>query len=251
MRLREFLFGTALMSLALVTTKASAPAVPGDECRPDFADNTPSIVEARATVSPPSAPSALISQDKVLGSAYYDTLTILSSANACSDFFGGPESVNIFNQLVSRIRKSVLSVDIGVRMSGPTTNVHDSRTNKKYRIFDKVFLNSNGPFYRKKTALWETTVPKVGTFEPNTKEARVLILLHELGHVMKGSDGHWLLPDDGKDLGLSRANSYKIEDVCEDEINKLGKVATMKDLGKYKEPVKQPLPSVTSEGTKP
>lgn len=251
MRLREFLFGTALMSLALVTTKASAPAVPGDECRPDFADDTPSIVEARTSVSPPSAPSPLISQDKVLGSAYYDTLTILSSANACSDFFGGPESVDIFNQLVRRIQKSVLSVDIGIRMSGPTTNIHDFRTNKKYRIFDKVSLNSNGPFYRKKTALWETTVPKVGNFEPNTKEARVLILLHELGHVMKGSDGHWLLPDDGKDVGLSRANSYKIEDVCEDEINKLGKVATMKDLGKYKEPDKQPIPLPTSEGTKP
>lgn len=238
MRLREFLFGTALMSLALVTTKASAPAIPGDECRPDFADDIPSIVEARTSVSPPSAPSPLISQDKVLGSAYYDTLTILSSANACSDFFGGRESVDIFNQLVSRIRKSVLSADIGIRMSGPTTNIYDARTNKKYRVFDKVFLNSNGPFYRKKTALWETTVPKVGTFEPNTKESRVLILLHELGHVVKGSDGHWLLPDDGKDVELSRGNSYKIENVCEDEINKLGKIATMKDLGKYKEPDK-------------
>jgi hypothetical protein len=114
-----------------------------------------------------------------------------------------------------------------------------------------VSLNSYGPFYRKKTAVWETTVPKVGNFEPNTKEARVLILLHELAHVMKGSDGHWLLPDDGKDVGLSRANSYKIEDVCEDEIKSLGKVATMKDLGKFKEPDKQAVPPTTSEGTKP
>ncbi len=67
---------------------------------------------------------------------------------------------------------------------------------------------------------------------------------------MKGSDGHWLLPDDGKDEGLSRANSYKIEDVCEDEINSLGKVITTKDLGKYKDPDQQSVPS-TSEGTQP
>lgn len=249
MRLREFLFGTALMSLALVTTRASAPA-PADECRPEFADDTRSVAEARPSVSP-SAPSPLISEDKVLGSAYYDTLTILSSDNSCSDFFGGPEAVDIFNQLISKIQKSVLLVGIGMRMSGPTTNIHDFRTNKKYRIFDKVSLNSNGPFYRRKTALWETTVPKVGTFEPNTKEARVLILLHELGHLLKGSDGRWLLPDDGKDEGLSRANSYKIEDVCQDEIASLGKDVTIKDLGKYKKPNQQPIPFTTNEGTQP
>ena len=222
MRLREFLFGTALMSIALVTTIAAAPTVLGDDCRPDFPDDVRSVVEARTSESPPSAPSPLISQDKVLGSAYYDTVSILSSNNPCSDFFGGPASVDIFNELVSKIRKDVLSVGIGMRMSGRTTNIHNARTKKHYRIFDKVSLNSRGPFYRRKAGLWEPTVPRVGTFEPNTKEARVLMLLHELGHVMKGSDGHWLLPDDGKDEGLSRANSYKIEDVCDDQIHKPG-----------------------------
>jgi hypothetical protein len=241
MRLREFLFGTALMSIALVTTKASAPTVLGDECRPDFADDARSTVEARTSAPPPSPPSPLISQDKVLGSAYYDTLSILRSNNPCSDFFGGPDSVDIFNQLVSKIRKDVLSVKIGIRMSGSTTNIHDARTQKHYRIFDRVSVNSNGPFYRKNVAVWEPTVPNVGTFQPNTKQARVLMLLHELGHVMKGSDGHWLLPNDGKDEGLSRANSYKIENVCESEINNLGKVITTKDLGKYRDPDQQPV----------
>lgn len=251
MRLREFLFGTALMSIALVTTKASAPTVLSDECIPDFAGEARSVGEASTSVTSPSAPSPLISQDKVLGSAYYDTLSILRSNNACSDFFGGPASVDIFNQLVSRIRKDALSVGIGMRMSGSTTNIHDARTKKNYRIFDKVSLNSNGPFYRKKAAAWEPTVPKVGTFQPNTKEARVLILLHELGHVMKGSDGQWLLPNDGKDEELSRANSYKVEVVCEDEIKSLGKVTTMKDLGKFKNSDPQTDPFSMSEGTKP
>lgn len=251
MRLREFLFGTALMSIALVTTKAAPPTVLGDYCIPGFVSDTRSIVEPTASASPPSAPSPLISQDKALGSAYYDTVSILSSKNPCSDFFGGSDSVEIFNELVSKIRKDALSVGVGMRMSGLTTNVHDARTKKNYRLFEKVSLNSRGPFYRRKATLWEPTVPRVGRFEPNTKEARVLMLLHELGHVIEGSDGRWLLPDDGKNEGLSRANSSKVEDVCDDQIRRLGKVSNMKDLGKYKEPDQQPVTLSTSENTQP
>jgi hypothetical protein len=251
MRLRDFLFGTALMSIALVTTKASAPTVPGEECRPSLADDPRTIVEAKTSAPSPSVPSPLIAQDKVLGSAYYDTLSILNSNNPCSDFFGGPDVVEIFNELVSRIRKDVFAVGVGMRMSGAVTTIHDARTKKNYRLFQKVSLNSRGPFYRKKSALWEPTVPRVGTFEPDTKEARVLILLHELGHVTKGSDGQWLLPNDGQDEGLSRANSYKIEEVCEKEIHGLSKVITTKDLGKYRDRDRQAVPSSTTEDTQP
>jgi hypothetical protein len=251
MRLRECLLGTPLMSIALITTIAGAPTVVGDHCRPDFADDTRRSVEAKTSESPPAAPSPLISQDKVLGSAYYDTVSILGSNNPCSDFFGGPASVEIFNELVSKIRKDALAAGIGMRMSGLTTNIHNARTNIKYRIFDKVSINSRGPFYRKKAAHWEPTVPKVGTFEPNTQQVRVLMLLHELGHVMTGSNGQWLLPDDGQDEGLSRANSRKIENVCTDQLHNLGKVGLMKDLGKYKDPGQQPVPVITSESTQP
>jgi len=242
MRLREFLFGTALMSIALITTKA-APTVIGDDWRQDFPDDPRSTVEAKASASLPAEPSPLVSQDKVLRSAYYDTLSILRSNNPCSDFFGGPASVDIFNELVSKLRKDILSVGVGMRMSGAVTSIHNARTKKNYRIFDKVSLNSRGPFYRNKSGFAEPMVPRVGSFEPNTKQARVLIFLHELGHVMKGSDGRWLLPDDGKNEELSRANSYKIEGGCDDQIHSLGKVSTMKDLGKFKDPEKQPVPT--------
>lgn len=239
MRLRELLFGTALMFIALVTTKAGAPTVLGDEWRSDFADDVRTVVEPITNTSPLVPPSPLVSQDKVLGAAYYDTVSILGSNNPCSDFFGGPAAVGIFNELVSKIRKDALPAYIGMRMSGRTVHIHDQRTKKSYRMFDKVSLNSRGSFYRRKAALWEATVPRIGTFEPNTKEARVLMLLHELGHVMKGSDGRWLLPDDGENEGQSRSNSYKIEDVCNDEIQSLGKASPMKDLGKYKDPDQQ------------
>ncbi|MCM3870923.1 MAG: hypothetical protein ND895_09560 [Pyrinomonadaceae bacterium] len=222
MRLHEFLFGTALMSIALVTTIAAAPSLLCDNCRPDFAGDVRSVVGART--SEPLAPP-LISRDKVLGSAYYDTVSILRSNNPCSDFFGGPPSIGIFNALVSKIRKDTLSGDVGMRMSGATMHIHDERTKKNYRLFEKVSLNSRGPFYRRKAGLWEATVPRIGTFQPNTREARVLLLLHELGHLVKGSDGQWLLPDDGNDDGLSRANSQKIEDVCNEQLHSLGRLA--------------------------
>jgi hypothetical protein len=254
MRLREVLFGTALMSIALVTTKAGAPTVLCDYCAPNSPDEIRSIVAPKpieAPVAAPSAPSPLISQDKILGAAYYDTVSILRSNNSCSNFFGGPDSVSIFNELVSKIRKDSLPADIGMRMTGTTINIHDARTKKNYRIFDKVSLNSRGSFYRRKVGPWEANVPRIGTFEPNTKQARVLMLLHELGHVMKGTDGKWLLPDDGKNEDMSRANSYKIEDVCNDQLRSLGKVSTMKDLGKYKDPETQTVPARTSVSTQP
>ena len=37
-------------------------------------------------------------------------------------------------------------------------------------------------------------VPGVGAFQPNTREARTLILLHELAHLIRGKDGRWLIP---------------------------------------------------------
>jgi len=67
----------------------------------------------------------------------------------------------------------------------------------------------------------------------NTREARVLMFLHELGHIVK-ADGNWRLPDDGRDAGLSRANTRKIENVCGDEIRNLGKgnIAPASVIGK-------------------
>jgi len=120
-------------------------------------------------------------------------------------------------------------------MTGATTNVFNATTKSQYRLFDRVLLNTNGAFYRRKVSNVEPDLPGVGSFKPNTKEVRVLILLHELGHVMRGLDGNWLLPDDGRDEQLSRRNSRKIEEVCGDEIKSLGK-AKASNLAEHKQP---------------
>jgi hypothetical protein len=172
----------------------------------------------------------------VLGSAYYDTLSILSTNNACSDFFGGSAaSVDVFNRFIGKVRKDYFSASIGMRMTGSTTNMFNATTKIQYRLFERVLLNANGVFYRRRTSNVDPDLLGVGSFKPNTKEVRVLILLHELGHVMKGQDGNWLLPDDGQDEDLSRRNSRKIEEVCGDEIKKLSKAKPV-NLAAHKQP---------------
>jgi len=49
------------------------------------------------------------------------------------------------------------------------------------------------------------------------------MFLHELGHLLQGQSGDWLLPDDGGDEVLSRDNTRKIESVCGDQIKNLSK----------------------------
>jgi hypothetical protein len=176
-------------------------------------------------------PSELISDDEVLESVYYNTLAILSTSNTCSDFFGGPAtSMEVFGMLMRQVRKEFLSPTIAMRMHGETINAKNTRLNAHYRLFSKVSINTNGPFFRKANFRSERTIFGVGTFGPNTREVRLLILLHELGHLIQGPDGTWLLPDDGGNEELSRNNSSKIEKVCGEQISRVGSGEALKNL---------------------
>lgn len=219
MRLRYVLIATTCMSVALIT--GLAKALPPDLIhRNDFRGEHFEEGEPPTSVMLPIPPSS-ISGDKVLESVYYDSLAILSRKNRCSDFFGGPAlSTQVFNELVGKARKDYLSTSTAMRMQGPTILGH-IRSTPRYRLFSKVSINANGPFYKRTNFRSERTVTGVGTFSPNTREVRMLILLHELGHLLKGTDGNWLLPDDGGDEPLSRKNSGKIEEVCGQEIKRL------------------------------
>ena len=73
MRLREFLVGTALMSLALVTARALPANRSNGELWRD-ADDAKGPSEPGKIVAQPVLPAPLLHKDKVLGSAYYDTL---------------------------------------------------------------------------------------------------------------------------------------------------------------------------------
>jgi hypothetical protein len=221
MRLRGIAFSTALMTLAMITVKANPPLALLDESMLGVRkESSALLVEHGVALTTPMA----FSQDSVFGNAYHQTLNILIHENECSEFFGGvANSIDIFSRLMTKARKGYWPSSVGIRMSGQTTAVLNARTKREYRLFDAVEINSNGPFYKRKFSVAEPVIPNVGSFPPNTKEARVLMLLHELGHAVKGKNGDWLLPNDGNDEIASRSNSLKIEEVCGEEIKTVAK----------------------------
>jgi len=232
MRLRQILISAALMFLTLSTARAALTPTDPLAPRPDGITDSRVAAYVDMNLPLPAAPSPLIAEDKIVASSYYDTLRIVSVKNNCSDFFGGPEAaVDVFNRLIGQVKKHYGSTDIAMEMSGSISNVLDARTQKQSRTFDKVKLNANGPFYRSRPNV-ET---RVGSYRPNTREARVLIFLHEMGHVVRGADGKWLLPNDGDDESLSKRNSSTIESICGNEINGLSHSATATILARKTE----------------
>jgi hypothetical protein len=214
MTVRKILFGLALLSVA-VNTIGATPLLATVETEVLAHEPSPAVE--------PSTNLPLVLDDDVFSSAYYDTLAILSTTNRCSEFFGGASTIEIFNELIAKMRKDYFSSDIGIRMSGTTSNIVNTITNREYRLFKNVALNGNGPFYRSKYFNSVQSLPGIGTYKSDTREARVLMLLHELGHTVKADDGKWLLPNDGNDEKLSRRNSMEIEKVCGKEIANLAR----------------------------
>ena len=231
MRMRELLAGALLTLLALIQMSASTltktdpmnGTCPNPEACPNPEESGRRVPEQHPKVLIPE-PSALVRKDGVLTSAYYDAMRILGGNNQCSMFFGGSEaSIHVFSNFMEGIRKDLLPSSVGLKMSGDYINVLNAETKLKYRIFERASLNSGGPFYRQRTTTTGSTISAIGSFRPNSREARVLMLLHELGHLMRGTDEKWLLPDDGNNMADSLKNTRKIESICGDEIRSLNK----------------------------
>src|SRR4051812_24997321 len=147
--------------------------------------------------------------------AYLDAFTVLGEQNRCSEFFGGPTAQAALEALVIELREERMNeATVGIRMSGPFTSFANAGGDISYRLFARAELNTEGPFCKAKVFTAEPFVPSVGSFQPNTREVRVLILLHELAHLIQGRSGTWLIPDDGGNPQLSRRNTSTIESRC-------------------------------------
>ncbi len=92
-------------------------------------------------------------------------------------------------------------------------------------MFKKVEVNLGGSFFRNNGRGSVTTI-----FPGNSRETRVVVLLHELGHLVKNSSKQWVLPDDGDSSALSLANTDKVITVCRQEIDSLSKVSVAEEL---------------------
>lgn len=172
------------------------------------------------TLSTSIGTSANTASESQLERAFLDAVAILEKPGACSEFFGGSKSTPVLSELVVRLQTRSNDHRVAVRMSGRFV-VYTNETGVVYRLFDKTELNRIGAFYKAKVFSAEPLVPSIGSFPPNTREARVLILLHELAHLIEGDDGAWLIPDDGFNPKLSRINTQTIESKCGDEIRAL------------------------------
>ncbi|HEY6122188.1 MAG TPA: hypothetical protein VIV66_19680 [Pyrinomonadaceae bacterium] len=225
MRMREMTAGTVMLFMALLQFSIGVLAAtdPWNEWGAVPETGTGNFPERKPVFSIPEPPR-LVQKDEALAAAYSDVMRILGSNNRCSSFFGGSRAaIDVFGSFMTTIRKDYLPSSVGLKMSGDYTNVLNAATQVKYRLFDKASLNSGGPFYRQRVANTGATISGVGSFPPNSREARVLMLLHELGHLMKGADGQWLLPDDGKKMADSIRNTQTVETACGEQIRYLTK----------------------------
>src|ERR1700730_4248141 len=181
-------------------------------------ESVPTGYNAEPVPEPLSLPASWKLSD--LEKAYLDTHSILKQDNSCSEF-GGPQAIEVLNQLTKQIQTSYLERHVGLRMTGETTNILNFRTGFKYRLFDKAEVNLNGPFYQASGLMNRHNAARIGTFLPSSREARVTLLLHELGHLIRKPDGHWVLRDDGNDTRLSEENTRRVIEACVKQIREI------------------------------
>jgi len=180
--------------------------------------------------APEPLPLPDVSKLNELQKAYLDSYSILSRTNSCSEFYGGSMSISALNDLIGQLRESHLDKQIAIRMSGATTVITNAATGLRYRVFKKAEINLDGPFYVANNLPSNRSVPNVGDFSPSTREARVTALLHELGHLVRKTNGEYLLPNDGTDLGISRENTGRIIAVCGEQIRELHSTTFAEEL---------------------
>ena len=153
-----------------------------------------------------------------LEKAYLDVYAILREENSCSSFYGGPRAIDALNELIRQIKPAYFERAIALRMKGSVMYAFNNTTGLSYRVFEKAEINANGPFYRMSIFPADSSMSRVGEFMPNTREARMTILLHELGHMIEIAKGRWVLPNDGNDSNTSKENTKKVIEICRKQI---------------------------------
>ena len=225
---------TSLLRQLRVESSNSDTTTPDNDApRTSTSASSPAPVESSPPYLPPAPaslmPSALKTTDprkfSPIDIAYLDTFTILSNDNQCSQFFGGRYAVSALTELVQHLKPKYFDGNITIRMSGDTTTFQSQATGFSFRMFDKAEVNLGGSFFRNNG---RGSVSNL--FPANTRETRVVVLLHELGHLVRNAKREWLLPDDGASAVLSLANTERVVSVCRQQIDSLSKVSVAEQL---------------------
>jgi len=224
---------------AVLSKAVNVPTTPNIETVTKEAETSPTIEsplpvvaeESKNTLTEPWRPvaSALSSKDPaklgLVDQAYLDAFTILNDDNQCSRLFGGRYAISALNEFVHRLKPTYLERNVAIRMSGSITTMQSNKTGFSFRVFDKTEINLGGSFFHNLGH-----APVVSNYQPNTRESRVVVLLHELGHLVKGADNNWVLPDDGGDRSLSVENTRHVVSACRKQIESVSKIAAEEEL---------------------
>jgi len=100
-------------------------------------------------------------------------------------------------------------------MSGQQTINVDSNGQTRYRTYANIVVNTTGPFFI------AANRRDIGDYRAYTDEARMLMILHELAHMVMGANGQYPIRDDNPDTtpGQSAANTEIVQGHCKTEID--------------------------------
>jgi len=186
---------------------------------------TTQVLAQQVNEASSAPPPQLVFQKKDwnLTQAYSDVYKILSNQNTCSRFYGGPRPATaVLNSFVENVKSQPLAREVAFRMTGRQRLIRELATGASYRLFEKTMVNTEGSFYQRRDDPLRKFPADVGNFSAGSRQARALILLHELGHLIRGEDGKWLLPDDDDSNGWqSKANTLRVERECREQLYKL------------------------------
>jgi len=167
-------------------------------------------------------PLVLPKRDFEVVRAYADVFKILSDQNTCSSFYGGPRpAMIVLNSFIPAVESHRLDREVVFKMSGRPQMRQDPVSGASYRLFEKVTVNNNSSFYKRRVDYWVRLPADVGRFPPGTRAARALILLHELGHLIQDTNGAWLIPDDGYNDSVSHRNTLRVQQACRTQLQAL------------------------------
>jgi hypothetical protein len=183
--------------------------------------NDPVAIEEVAAPSEPRR-VVLVKKDWGLKQAYSDVFRILSQQNPCSSFYGGPRAATtVLNDFVVLVKPQPMLRQVTFQMVGTSRLIRDPATGASYRLFDRTLVNTDGSFYQRRVELMREYPSDIGAFAPGSRQARALILLHELGHLIQGENGDWLIPDDGHNGPQSKANTLRVQQACRVQLETL------------------------------
>ena len=181
--------------------------------------------------------SALGADGALIAQARAEVLEILQSPGSCARWFQevDPDVANVFRSVHYELGNGTSQIFVMPDDRGNALYKHPwgASTNEYGGSGSMITINANGPFFVQQSRLsrlsaiggpawpvgWHLVI--VGPYVGGTPEARMTILLHEVGHIIGR-----LPVDDGSWNGESARNTAEVLQHCKSEIHLLAKRRT-------------------------